>query len=278
MSRSSQETTMTTQTSVPAGAADDEIRVYWQTGCTACLRTKEFLARHGIPFISRNVLVDDEAFAELARFAIRQVPIVTRGDQWANGQVLADVARVAGIPLGTQHILAVAELEQRLQLILTAAQRYAGQLPDACLDQLLPNRPRSYATLVFHIFNIPDCFLEHHEGIGLTYEAYSRTPPPGMTSKSDLVAYGADVQSRLGHWFRGPGKSADWNARADVYYGEQTLHQFLERTTWHCAQHTRQLMYLLETQHGISPERPLGNEVFAGLPMPVQVWDGMEAA
>src|SRR4029079_16983135 len=89
--------------------SEDEIRVYWQTGCTACLRTKEFLTRHAIPFVSRNVLADKEAFAELARFGLRQVPIVTRGDQWANGQVLADVARVAGIAWGTQNILAVAE-------------------------------------------------------------------------------------------------------------------------------------------------------------------------
>jgi len=272
------EPTMTTKTGDPGPVVDDRIRVYWQTGCTACLRTKEFLARHGIPFVSRNVLADDEAFAELARFGIRQVPIVTRGDQWANGQVLADVARVAGIPWGTQNILAVAELARRLELILTGAQRYAAQLPDACLDQLLPNRPRSYAGLVFHIFYIAECFLEHDQGIGLTYEAYSRTPPPAMKSKSDLVAYGHDVQSRLSQWFGGPGQSADWNARADVYYGEQTLHQFLERTTWHAGQHTRQLMWLLDAQFGIAPERPLGHEVFAGLPMPVQVWDGMETA
>ncbi|MFM7422995.1 MAG: hypothetical protein ACKO54_25290, partial [Alphaproteobacteria bacterium] len=24
------------------------------TGCSSCLRTKEFLTRHGVPFISRN--------------------------------------------------------------------------------------------------------------------------------------------------------------------------------------------------------------------------------
>lgn len=269
---------MTTETGVQPHVADDAIRVYWQTGCTACLRTKEFLTRRGIPFLSRNVLVDKEAFAELARFGIRQVPIVTRGDQWANGQVLADVARVAGIPWGTQEILPVAELERRLQLILTAAQRYAGQLPDASLDRLLPNRPRSYATLAYHIFNIADAFLEHGEGIGLTYAAYSRTPPPAMKSKADIVAYGRDVQSRLGQWFAGPGQTADWNARADVYYGEQTLHQFLERTTWHSGQHARQLMWILETQLGIAPDRPLGKEVFAGLPMPEQVWDAAEAA
>src|SRR5215207_2248830 len=92
----------------------DEISVYWQTGCTACLRTKEFLTRHGVTFRSRNVLEDPAAFDELKRFGLRQVPIVTRGDEWVNGQVLADVARVAGIALGSHTILPVDELRGRL--------------------------------------------------------------------------------------------------------------------------------------------------------------------
>jgi len=34
-------------------------------------------------------------------FGIRSVPIVRRGKDWANGQVLKDVARVAGIKWGS---------------------------------------------------------------------------------------------------------------------------------------------------------------------------------
>jgi hypothetical protein len=43
------------------------------------------------------VLEDRDAFAELAMLGIRSVPIVRRGRDWANGQVLREVARVAGI-------------------------------------------------------------------------------------------------------------------------------------------------------------------------------------
>src|SRR3546814_8373805 len=87
----------TDSSSVSTETKNTEIRVYWQPGCTSCLRTKEFLSSHGIPFVSRNVLADENAFAELSRFGLRQVPIVTLGDKWANGQVLADVARLVGI-------------------------------------------------------------------------------------------------------------------------------------------------------------------------------------
>ena len=34
------------------------IKAYWQPGCTSCLRMKEFLTRHGVPFVSVNVLED----------------------------------------------------------------------------------------------------------------------------------------------------------------------------------------------------------------------------
>jgi hypothetical protein len=32
-------------------------------------------------------------------------------------------------------------------------------------------------------------------------------------------------------------------------------------------------MWVLETQLGIVPDRKLGSDVFAGLPLPRQVWD-----
>lgn len=254
-------------------AASDEISVYWQTGCTACLRTKEFLTRHNVPFRSRNVLDDPTAFDELRRFGIRQVPIVTRGDQWANGQVLTDVARIAGIELGHQAILPVPELRRRLDAILAAAERFAVQLPADSLQTKLPNRPRSYANLVYHIFNIADAFVEHGEGIPLVYESYDRTAPPDQQTNEHLAAYGRSVQGRLADWFNGAGRSADFYARAKVYYGEQTLHQFLERTTWHSGQHTRQLTWVLSDILRISPNGPLPPSTFEGLPMPVKVWD-----
>jgi hypothetical protein len=51
-----------------------------------------------------------------------------------------------------------------------------------------------------------------------------------------------------------------------------TLHEYLERTTWHSGQHVRQLVMVLETL-GIAPEKPPTREMFAGLPMPDKVWD-----
>jgi glutaredoxin len=252
---------------------DQVVKAYWQPGCTSCLRMKEFLAKHGVPFVSVNVLEDPNGFAELATLGVRSVPIVRRGSDWANGQVLRDVARVAGIAWGGAKVLPPAELAGRLVTIQTAAQDLFTQVPDDKLGQMLPNRPRTYAQLAFHIFNIADAFLEHEvEGLPLREGAYNRVPPPEMDSKAKILAYGRNVLARFQAWWDGPGRSADFSQPAKVYYGQVTLHDFLERTTWHSGQHVRQLMMVLETL-GIEPARRLGQETFADLPMPEKVWD-----
>jgi glutaredoxin len=258
--------------------AEPAIKAYWQPGCTSCLRMKEFLTRHGVPFVSVNVLADKAAFAELAELGIRSVPIVRRGKDWANGQVLKDVARVAGIKWGGAKMLPVPELVSRLVTIQQAAQRLFAQIPDDKLGQQLPNRPRSYAQLAYHIFNIADAFLEHEvQGLPLKEGAYNRVPPPQMKTKEQILDYGRNVLSGIETWWRGPGQTANFDAKASVYYGNVTLHDYLERTTWHSGQHVRQMMMVLGML-GIAPDRPIGKETFDGLPMPDKVWDDEKSA
>ena len=56
-----------------------------------------------------------------------------------------------------------------------------------------------------------------------------------------------------------------------VYYGPQSGHDLLERTTWHAAQHLRQL-YALSERLDIEPPVPMPSEAFKGLPLPAALW------
>lgn len=257
----------------PLSSETTVVKAYWQPGCTSCLRMKEFLTKHGVSFVSVNVLEDREGFAELATLGIRTVPIVRRGTDWANGQVLRDVARVAGIAWGGAPLLPAAELATRLVAVQQAAQRLFAQIPEDALGRMLPHRPRSYAQLAYHVFNIADAFLEHEvAGLPLKEGAYGRVPPPEMDSKAKILAYGRDVLERFRGWWESAGRTTDFSRKAKVYYGDVTLHEYLERTTWHSAQHVRQLMMVLGLL-GIAPAEPPKSEIFAGLPMPDKVWD-----
>src|ERR1700676_1941680 len=252
---------------------DELLKVYWQPGCSSCLRTKEFLTEHGVPYVSINVLADRQGFDDLARIGVRRVPIVRRGDDWVDGQILKDLARIAGIRWDAPALGLPADLVAQANTVFTCAQRLLATIPEDKLDSLLPDRPRSYRQLATHVFQIIEVFLDLVEhGRRVEFASYNQEIPEHVTSCEELIRFGKDVQERFNAWWKRNGFSTDMAAHADVYYGEQTLHEFLERSVWHAAQHTRQLQLVVE-KLGLVPNPPLSAADLAGLPLPDHVWD-----
>jgi glutaredoxin len=265
----------TARSEAPGEMADETIRVYWQPGCSSCLRAKEFLTEHGVPFRSIDVLADPQGFRDLQALGVRMIPLVVKGRDWVSGQILSDVARIAGIEYG-RKMLPVEDLKVRIDTILAAALRHSAQLPDdeAVLSTMLPNRPRSFRDLACHIFMIVAAFVAETGGDPLTEEKYLAPAPDGVRRPAEIVAFGEAVRDRFEAWWAEGIRTGghDFARPAKVYYGKQTLHDFMERTAWHSGQHTRQLALVLE-KLGIAPERKLTDADFAGLPMLKNVWD-----
>src|SRR6267142_1535391 len=87
------------------------------------------------------------------------------------------------------------------------------------------------------------------------------------TSPSTSSAWGSPTSTR---WTRagcleGAGPE-EFERTVDVYYGPQGSHDLLERTTWHCGQHLRQL-YVLADRLKLAPG-PLPTHLFKDLPIP----------
>ncbi|MEK7877879.1 MAG: NrdH-redoxin, partial [Pseudomonadota bacterium] len=57
-----------------------------------------------------------------------------------------------------------------------------------------------------------------------------------------------------------------------TFFGMQPIHMLYERSTWHSAQHARQLAAVLE-RLGIEPDGRLTAEDLAGLPLPERLWE-----
>ena len=218
------------------------------------------------------MLEDTAGLAELRRLGARSIPVLSRGDEFVFAQNIAHVVKFLGLNEKAGPVLSPAQLIERLECFLDVALRIVPQMPDAKLDTEVPNRPRSYRVLGHHMFRIAETFLEVAGGDALTYEKLTARPPDDMHTSAAIAAYGADVRKRLASW---------WDAKSDrsgretvqTYYGPQLLHEYLERTTWHVGQHTRQWVMLLE-MNGVAPNGPPGAADFANLPMPSQVWDG----
>jgi hypothetical protein len=198
------------------------------------------------------------------------VPILSRGDKFVFGQSLPQIIEFLGINESGGPALSPAELVARLDKFLTAALGLIPMMPNERLGTFVPGRPRSSRTLGFHLFRVVTAFLDANEGTTLVQAMFGEEPAPDADAGA-LVAYGSAVRQRLRNWWANG--ETDASRTLDTYYGPQSLHELLERTTWHSGQHVRQYMMLLEME-GVALDRPLGDADFAKLPMPKNIWDG----
>ena len=218
-------------------------------------------------------MLDDPAGrAELQRLGARSIPVLSRGDQFVFAQNIAQVVAFLKLDEKTGPALSPDQLVERLSRFIDAALAIVPLMPDSKLDVEVPNRPRSYRALAHHMFRIPEAFIEVAGGAffsqGLPTEIPDKADVAGMGA---LTAYGRRVRGKVEDWWQGTDDKSAQNP-VETYYGRQSLHEVLERATWHIGQHTRQWMMLLE-MNGVTFERPLGDGDFADLPMPKKVWD-----
>jgi hypothetical protein len=208
---------------------------------------------------------------QLKAMGLRNVPVVAIGESYTFAQNLKDVARFLGVQLNREQ-LTPTELAARYDSILETAQRLVAQVPLDKLDErVIPNRPRILRPFLFHIFRIGEAFLIAYGGEEYNNTIANTDPPDSVQTPADVVAYGQEIRERLSAWWAA---NADRNLEKKIstYYGEQVAHDVFERTTWHSAQHTRQLAAVLE-RFGIAPDRPLTAEQIKGLPLPEGLWE-----
>ena len=248
------------------------LRVYWRPGCSSCVRIKEFLSGLGVQFESINVSATPEAMDELREMGVRTVPVVARGKEYVFAQELADVSEFIGRKVDFRRLAPPALMEKWLH-VLAAAQRHVMQLPAGRLgERATPGRDRSLRDLAYHIYQVPDSFLQAVEnGVKDLTSVYNAPPPPNVRDVAQIRDYGSGIAKKLQAW---------WSAQADkscsgtieVYYGTQPLHHVLERCTWHSAQHARQIIAVLGG-FSVKADGPLTEKDYAGLPMPAGLWE-----
>ncbi len=211
---------------------------------------------------------------QLLRFGARAVPVLARGEQYIYCQNIDDVAEFVGLEGSGDTPLPPATLVRKWENVLRAAQRYIRQIPDHRLsERVIDNRDRSIRLMAHHIFRIGEAFLETVID-GVEYRVSNANVPPAdgtCVTGAQIAQYGDGILQRLENW---------WNQLEDIscsqrirtFYGTPPAHQLLERSTWHSAQHTRQLIAVLE-RFGIEPDGRITSDDLAGLPLPDGLWE-----
>jgi len=243
--------------------------VYWQPGCSSCLKVKELLRSNGIAFEQVNVREHPEALERLRALGAHSVPVVTEGERFTFGQDLDAVARFVGLDL-QRTTLAPAVLVSKLMALLDIAAYYARLLPADAATMQPVGRDRNHLDLGYHIPQVVIGFLDAALGGRLTHEHFARRAPAHITTGGDVAALIKSVAQSFAVWWAGNQQRLP--THIDTYYGRQPLGAALERTAWHVAQHVRQLESVL-AQSGVQEFRPLTPAVLEGLPLPDAVWN-----
>ncbi|MDR5781399.1 glutaredoxin domain-containing protein [Caballeronia sp. LZ065] len=251
--------------------AAQPLRVFWAPGCSSCLRTKEFLTRHGIAFESVNVAAQAGAMEELRSLGARSVPVLAIGTRYVYCQSLADIKTFLELDIPDDTRLTPAVLVERVNLTIMKALGFVRQLPDDVLDGPFRNSWAPPRGLAHHVFRVVEAYLEAvEEQRELTYEMTMRGTHEVVPGQ-DVLTYGEAVLARFNRWWQRH-RDDDFSVMQPTYWGEQSLHEVLERTTWHAMQHARQLTVVIEAQ-GHAVRDPFMPADLAGLPLPEKAWD-----
>lgn len=249
------------------------LRVFWQPGCSSCVKVKEFLAQLGVPFESVNVLADPEAMRDLERLGARSIPVVSRGDAFVFAQSLSQVAEFVGRTAPQAERLPPPALMERWFVFLDAARAQIAQIPPEKMEvRPVPDRDRSVKELAYHIFQVPHCFIESVVNGVEDWTIRCTTPvPPSVRNSRDILDY-ADAQSASlqGWWSALAERDCRWPVA--THYGIHPAHELMERQTWHSGQHARQLQAVLES-FAVPLTRTIGPDAYRGLPMPTGLWE-----
>jgi hypothetical protein len=205
---------------------------------------------------------------DLERLGIPIFPATIVGDRFVHGWNPKALAELVGVQYVEGLHLTPEELWRRLDRVLAANQTAVRVVSPAQLATKAPDRDRALGELAFHVFRLSAAFADCREQ-GQFPEAWLLEGPPAEMQNGGTIAdYGQRVRDRLRAFCAKPG----WcDGRVTTYYGEQTAHELMERTTWHAAQHVRQVYWFLD-RLGISVGDGLSERDLEGLPIPVAVW------
>jgi hypothetical protein len=221
-----------------------------------------------VKFDGFDVEAQPERKQDLQAFGVARVPATIFDGRIVHGWNPQALAELVGVKFEEHEPLPPAELARRLDTVLAATQRAMRQIPREHLGMKKEGRDRTVHQLGYHVFRLSVAFVDTRERGHLGSTVFEERAPADMADGSAVAAYGDTVRRRIADFVRRP----DWcDGSVSTYYGPQTTHAFMERTTWHAAQHLRQIYWFLD-QMGVKADAPLTAADLEGLPFPREVW------
>ena len=221
-----------------------------------------------MPFDSVDIEAEPSARAELKRLGVPAVPAVVTDRGVVHGWNPNAVADLLGVRYEGVQRLSPAALAERIDQVLGAAGRLIQTVEPEHLALQHPGRDRSLHQLAYHLFRLSLAYRDAMIERRLPRAWNDEMAPAGLPDGPALAGYGAAVRMALRGWFETEGAT---EGTVETFYGPQSGHELLERTTWHALQHLRQIHALLEDA-GAPPREPLDPALLDRLPLPQSIW------
>jgi hypothetical protein len=221
-----------------------------------------------VPFDAVDIEAEPTARAELRRLGVPAVPAVVAARGVVHGWNPGALADLLGVPYEGVQRLSPTALAKRLDQVLGAAERVVAAVEPKHLTLSHPGRDRSLHQLAYHLFRLSLAYRDAMVERRLPETWLQELAPSGLVDGPALAGYGRAVRAALRRWFETEDATA---GTVNTYYGPQSGHELLERTTWHALQHLRQIHTLLEDA-GAAPPEPLDRSLLDGLPLPQSIW------
>ena len=228
---------------------------------------RELLEAWGIEFAATNVMANPAALDRAARAGASLVPA---GERAVRGWNPRACAALLGVDYRPAAPVPAAELGAILDRVLAAAERMIAEVPDEQMERLMPHGDRTLRDLAYHVFGVALAFADGMD-VGRVDPEWLRARPPDALREGRAIArYGGLVRGRVGGWLEGAAPR-EFARVIEAESGPLSGHDWLERTTWHAAQHLRQLGAVI-ADLGRPVREALSSADLARLPLPASVW------
>lgn len=216
--------------------------------------------------------IDQQGLERLRQLGIRGVPVLFKGDEYVRGD-LRQVDALLGLAPVEGETLPPGELVDRLTRLLLTVVRLAERIPRDHWNDDTPRAGRSVLGLVHHTLRHGELFAQLATDPAAELSAdLARTlgerPAPDLHIDG-LVERASRTVADIRAWWD---EDADLERIVNTHLGPEPLDRILDSTSYSVAQHTRQLVSLLE-EYGVSPDRALVEEEYRGIALPAAVWD-----
>jgi hypothetical protein len=186
---------------------------------------------------------------------------------------LKQVDALLGLAPVEGETLPPGELIDRLTRLLLTAVRLGERIPRDHWNDATPRAGRTVLGLVDHVVRHGELFaqLATEPDAELTADfARTLSEPLDPALQIDVLVERANrTVAEIRAWWE---DTADLTRIVSTHLGPEPLDRTLDSTTYSVAQHTRQLLSLLD-DYGLSPDRAIVEEEYRGIALPAAVWD-----